>query len=205
MADITNIVEYYKNLLIIQYNNKQKAQSTIELLTNEFWASGIAQDVRDAYNIDTAIGEQLDILGKYIGVDRFYTSTQLNDDYFGFADATNTGGVSANIVGFDNATSPDKSGLFLSSDAVIGNEFELNDETYRTLLKLKIIQNYSNHSMQSISESLFTFFGDSIIVVDNYDMTITYFIGDASSALVEAAIAKGVLPNLIVTGKHQKK
>lgn len=191
MSDLT---EYYKNLLIIQYNNKEKAKATIELLVDELWASDIYQSVRDGYNIDTAVGLQLDIIGKYVGLTRFYSTNQLLDDYFGFADAQNMGGTASNIVGFDDAASLNKTGFFLDANEVISNEFELNDATFRTLIKLRIVQNNSNHDMKSITDSLFQFFGNTIIAVDNYNMTMSYLIGDVSNSLIEAAIVKGVLP-----------
>lgn len=194
MADISDLLEYYENLLIIQYNNKEKARATIGLLIEELLASGILFDIRDGYSVDTAVGVQLDVIGKYVGINRFYTSNEFTDDYFGFADAVNPSGVSANIVGFDDAASPDKSGFFLDATEVISDEIRLNDDTFRTLIKLKIIQNNSTHDMKSISESLFEFFGDSIIVIDNYDMSMTYLVGDTSSALVAAALQKEVFP-----------
>lgn len=62
---------YYSNLLILQYHNKPKAKATIEatvgLLPDE-----LIQEVIAGFNIETAVGKQLDILGIYVGVDRFY-------------------------------------------------------------------------------------------------------------------------------------
>lgn len=194
MADIQDIVDYYVDLLIIQYNDKPKARAHIDLIVREMLSSGILFDIQDAFNLETAIGVQLDILGKYIGVNRFYEDTDLSNDYFGFADAYDIGGTSSNIIGFDDAFDPDKEGDFLDAFQVISKEFRLNDDSYRFLLKLKIAQNYSNHSTKSISESMALFFGDEIVFKDNYNMTITYFIKDVSSALVKAALIKKVFP-----------
>lgn len=62
---------YYSNLLILQYHNKPKAKATVEatvgLLPDE-----LIQEVIAGFNIETAVGKQLDILGIYVGVDRFY-------------------------------------------------------------------------------------------------------------------------------------
>lgn len=62
---------YYSNLLILQYHNKPKAKATVEatvgLLPDE-----LIQEVITGFNIGTAVGKQLDILGIYVGVDRFY-------------------------------------------------------------------------------------------------------------------------------------
>lgn len=200
MADIKEIVDYYINLLIIQYNNRPKARATIEALIESGIANGVVFDVRDGFNLDTAVGVQLDIIGKYVGVDRFYLGDLLPDFYFGFANAVNPAGVSAKVVGFNDAASPDKTGEFVDADNIIANELRLNDDTYRTLLKLKIIQNHSNHSFESIAAGIFEFFGDDIFVKDNYNMTMTYLIGDASINLVKAALQKEVFPRPIGVG-----
>ncbi|PHS61058.1 MAG: hypothetical protein COB09_19105 [Thalassobium sp.] len=191
---MNEVIAYYINLLIIQYHNKPNAMGTIELLATEFLANNIYLDVQNAYNIDTAVGVQLDVLGKYADIDRFYYNFELTDNYFGFADAVDVGSVSANIIGFDDAAAPDKEGLFLSSDAVISNNLRLNDDSYRTLIKLRIIQNNSTHGVKPINDSLFEFFGTTVLMKDNYDMTMTYFIADVSNELISAVVQKNVLP-----------
>lgn len=193
MADITTTLDYYENLLIIQYAEKPKAKATARLLTETILADGIFLDVRDGYNLQNAVGVQLDTIGAWVGIDRFYTSNEFTSDYFGFADAV-TLSPSANIVGFDDAAAPDKSGFFLDAEEVISTQLQLNDASYRTLIELKIVQNNSNHSFGDISTKLYQFFGDTLRVKDNYDMSITYFIGDTSSSLLRAALQKNVLP-----------
>lgn len=197
MADSTTVQalkDYYVNLLIIQYNLKPKARATIELFVGELIASGIYLDVRDAYNLETAVGAQLDIIGQYVGVDRFFFTQQLDGDYFGFADAQDMAGVSANIVGFDDASAPSKTGEFLDASALVGSELRLNDTNYRQLIKLKIAQNNSSHSTKSISDILFDSFAGDVILTDGYDMTITYLFNAESTILIEAAREKMVLP-----------
>ena len=68
---MSNTDSYYSNLLIMQYHGKPKAKATIEksvaLLPDD-----IILDVINGFNIETAVGKQLDILGEYVGVDRYY-------------------------------------------------------------------------------------------------------------------------------------
>lgn len=188
------LIEYYKNLLIIQYNNREKAQAHVETLVEEVIAEGIYFTIEDAFNLETAIGVQLDVVGIYQDIDRLYTTNEFLDDYFGFDDAADLDNLQNSIVGFDDAAAPDKTGLFYDATEVIVNDFRLNDDAFRTLIKLRIAQNYGDYSVETITESLSTFFDDSIILKDNYDMSITYFIGDTSAALVKAALQKEVLP-----------
>ena len=94
--------KYLSSLLIIQFHSKPKAVATIEALGKLFPVDLILQ-VRDAFSVDTAVGKQLDILAKYVGVNRFYTHTDgeiitLNDDelrtLIKFAAISNTSNMS---------------------------------------------------------------------------------------------------------------
>jgi len=79
---ILNSEDYIK-LLIIQYKNKPKARATIDLVASQLFSDDVYFQVNDAFNLDTAIGKQLDTLGKYIKLDRFLNDgTKLNDEDF---------------------------------------------------------------------------------------------------------------------------
>lgn len=63
--------EYYSNLLILQYHSKPRAKATIEAVVS-LLPDDLIQEVTNGFDIETAVGKQLDMLGEYIGVDRFY-------------------------------------------------------------------------------------------------------------------------------------
>jgi len=67
---VSEIVQHYIDLLILQYRNKPKAISTIDAFVTPVIMDLLPQQLQEAFNIETAIGKQLDILGKYIGVER---------------------------------------------------------------------------------------------------------------------------------------
>ena len=46
--------------------------------------------MRDGYNLNTAVGAQQDILGKYVGVNRVITGVDFTRQYFGFMRAGTT-------------------------------------------------------------------------------------------------------------------
>lgn len=86
MAETFDYASYLSNLLIIQYHNKPKATETIKALGRLFPLDLILK-VRDAFDIETATGKALDILGKYLGVSRWYydengEQIRLNDTEF---------------------------------------------------------------------------------------------------------------------------
>ena len=143
MDDVAN---YYAGLLIVQYNNKPKARETIYRLAQEFISDNIFLQVQNGFDLETAVGKQLDILGEYIGVNRAYNGTNLTD------------------------------------------------EEYRFILKLKIVQNNSNHSEESIDVGLQKFFGNQLFMTSNNLMQIRYYIVSTLSNLGVIAFNKGVLP-----------
>ena len=80
---MTVIDDYYANLLIMQYHNKRKAQETIKASTKSI-PDTLIQEIINGYDIETAVGVQQDLLGEYLGVDRYYVENgdlvALNDD-----------------------------------------------------------------------------------------------------------------------------
>lgn len=67
---VDELVQYYLDLIILQYRNKSKALGTIDAFVRPAIMDNIAIEVQNAFNIETAVGAQLDILGKYIGAER---------------------------------------------------------------------------------------------------------------------------------------
>lgn len=67
---------YYADLLILQYIKKPKAYATIQAQVTPVFMDQMPVEVQEAFNIETAVGVQLDTLGKYTGVSRTgYTLT----------------------------------------------------------------------------------------------------------------------------------
>lgn len=201
MADITSTIEYYVNLLIIQYHNKPKAQATIRLFAEVLLANGIALDVRDGYDLETAVGVQLDVLGKYEGIDRFYRAFNPTD-YFSlqtYTESTPTFPPRHGFTDYAHYLTDPPAGCLIYSEIISSNN-RLVDDAFRTLIKLKIVQNYSNHSNGSIDESLFSFFGTSIRMEDSGNMHMVYFISSAIDALIQAILYKKVLPVPMAVG-----
>ncbi len=201
MSDIAEIVDYYANLLIIQYHDKPKAKAVIELTVREVLASGVFIDIKNGYNLDTAVGLQLDVLGKYIGVDRNFQDNDLHDmfslvTYEESAFDPDTDPIFDERWGFVDYADYDsvlENGV-LNYSSVISKNFQLTDEDFRTLLKLKIIKNYSNASHKQIDDSIFLFFGNSIQVEQTGVMQMTYTVPFDLTAIMNAAIKKSVLP-----------
>lgn len=192
-ATVQSLIDYYVNLLIIQYNNQPNARATIAAVTAEIIASGILFDIRDGYDVDTAVGVQLDIIGKYVGVDRFYNGQDITGINFGFSDAYSY--EPPDVTGYADASDfLTKDGTFLSASDLVGSGFSLSDDDFRILIKLKILINNSNFSDKSIDDNLFAIFGGDLYAVDNLNMSLEYFTSGALSLIVGVAYNKNLLP-----------
>jgi hypothetical protein len=74
-SGVPDLVAYYANLLIIQYNGKPNANAHISTLVTPVIMNEIPTQVMNGFNLtggNIAIGKQLDILAKYVGVQRSY-------------------------------------------------------------------------------------------------------------------------------------
>ncbi len=136
------------------------------------------------FDIDEAIGVQLDILGKWIGRTRV-VSQPISGIYFSF----DTDGL-----GFDQGV---WQGPY-DPDAGFTN---LSDETYRIILKAKIAINHwngTNETLPAILDTALAGSGLTMQIVDNQDMTISVWVfpeTDISNVSLEliAAIRQGYL------------
>jgi hypothetical protein len=70
MATTQELIDYYADLLILQYLNKPKAYAHVQTLVEPLIMNQTPLAIQNAFNIETAVGVQLDILGKYVGANR---------------------------------------------------------------------------------------------------------------------------------------
>lgn len=204
---IQTLVDYYVALLILQYGTAERAKATIEATTkvlnpiNSETGELLLKDVETGFDVDTAIGPQLDTIGKYVGLERFFNDfADISGSYFGFAEySENPPDPSkyglTDYAGFDGSTIP----VLTYDDFSIVTNF-IDDETYRFLIKLKILKNTIDHSNKSIDDGLFTFFGTDLVMDDNLNMTMTYFVETDILSTVQLAAQKDLLPRPIGVG-----
>jgi hypothetical protein len=196
---LITLLDYYTNLLIIQYHDKPKAQATIQVLLNSLFpinqATGnlLFEDIRDAYNLDTAVGVNLDVIGKYVGVDRNWEGHSFdNKPVFCMFDS-NFDIDNQYELGFSAPTNKVK-GKFLGPKDVLSQANRLIDDDYRILIKLKIVRNNINNSVKSIKEGLYKFFSTAIQVFSNGSKRMTLAVDTSLTPLIKAALQKDVFP-----------
>ncbi len=188
-ADIFAIKERYANLLIKQYFEKPKAREHIKTLVDLFLQDGAMFHLLDTFNIDIAIGWQLDAIGERLGVDRFFIGLELkNEIYLSF-------GIGAIIPtsqykGFGVGAEP---GFILSEDNVVSRAIRLNDDEFRLLLKFKATLLQSDYTEYSISNIIFNFFSLSVGVVSG-NMEIIYNVQPSAARAIRILDIKKLLP-----------
>ncbi len=137
-----------------------------------------------AFDIDNAVGVQLDTLGRWIGRSR-YVSVPISGIYFSW----DTDGL-----GFDQ-------GVWQGPYDPDTGYTALSDETYRIILKAKIAINHwngQNDTLPDILDAATAGSGIRMQIVDNQDMTISVWVFpevDISQVSLEliAAIKQGYL------------
>lgn len=118
-----------------QYRTKPKAVAWYQI-TRKLAAEleDPATAVRIMYNIDTAVGEQLNIIGRIVVIDRTFTGeVALNPGLFAEPDGAEFGDTEAVFAA-----------LYVDQDG------QMSDDLYRLVIKSKIIKNNSDATIESI-------------------------------------------------------
>lgn len=175
----------YTELITNYHATKPKFFDHIDLSTRPLIdISTATKGLVSAFDIDTAVGVQLDILGLWIGRSRI-VSQPISGVYFS---------LDIDGLGFDQ-------GVWQGPYDPDSGYTTLSDETYRIILKAKIaINNWDgrNDSLPPILDAALEGSGLKMQIVDNQDMTISIWVfpeTDISNVSLEliAAIRQGYL------------
>ena len=167
--DLDTVVQFYVDRLALQYRGLPKASATIAILLKQAVADFMAEDLAEAFNLDTAVGPQLDILAKYIGVPR-RSNVPGTIEYFGYALVAGGGSIN----GYNSILSALNGFIY---DRVLEGNLPLTDFTdlqFLFALRLQIALNRFDGTLAYIQQFLAEFFPNQIWVVDNLDMSLTY-------------------------------
>lgn len=187
------LIKYYQNLLIVQYADCTKAKATVQLFTALMFVNLIFLQIQNAFDWKTATWAQLDIIGKWVGVDRFYNGQffYLNPWFslIGWNKAPD--GLQGGFSTFSNFEELD--GGFLTYDDILPTQNRLSDEGFMTMIGLKIIKNSINHTAKNIDEAIWDYFEGKVYTVWG-DHTLTYYFPQELSEVIQVAEFKNVLP-----------
>lgn len=136
------------------------------------------------YDLDVAVGQQLDVIGQWVGVSRQLTGP-LTGVYFGFDDAT---------VGFDQGV---WQGPYDPTTGIVS----LPDDYFRVLIAVRVLNNHWDGSIPdayAIANSAFASLGFNILIVDNNDLSMDL-------GVVGATMITALSKQLLLSGKFDIK
>ena len=194
---LKSLLDYYANLLIIQYNGKTKATATIKMIANLILSNLLIFQIRDGFDWRSAVGAQLDIIGKWVGVTRNYKGPL----YWGntFLSYPNSNQLVPNDKtdalqhGYsDYDTFDTDTGGVLTYENLGFIEQNLNDEDYKTVIGLKIIKNSINHTAKNIDDAIWNYFGGEVYTTWQ-PHEITYHYPASMETIINVCNYKNVL------------
>ncbi|MGO4738662.1 DUF2612 domain-containing protein [Bosea sp. 2KB_26] len=175
-------VDQYLELITSYHRGRPKFVAMMQALVAPVVANyNLTQNMPIAYDIDGAVGAQLDVVGEWVGRSRFVT-VPIPGVYFSFDDP---------LLGFNLGVwkGPYDTGTGLT---------RLDDETYRTLLRAKIAANNWDGTLPSAKAALDIIFPDGetkLLIIDNQDMTMTFGVaGTIPSILFLVLLSQGYIP-----------
>lgn len=177
MAD--TLVQPYLDLVTGEHRDKPDFVSVLTVALEPIADTRAVVDAfPTAYDLDTAVGAQLDVVGEWAGRPRYLTAP-LTDVYFSFDDAE---------VGFDSGT---WKGPYDPETGLVA----LPDSPYRTLLRAAVAANLWDGSIPAayaVWDSLLDGLGAGIFIVDGLDMSVQMgFGGGPIDAVSMAMIRRG--------------
>ena len=207
------LIAYYVDLLIAQYHDKPNAQAEIAVWVAAAISDQIIQSVIDAFNLplnyfdensdmylieeggdeylqstpppDIAVGAQLDIIGKYVGVGRTINGLELGKVYFAMPAYSDDSSLFAGFATYGDAGVSTTYFKRYFADT----KYQLVDTDYQNLLLLKIRLNKTDCSLSDCDNILTKFFGSDCVATDNENMTITYAFNPAKVTDFSKAVA----------------
>lgn len=175
-------LDFYLNLITSLYRDQPRFMGLCEALTAPLVeAQALLEDVRTAYDLDTAVGVQLDTVGQWVGRSRDL-ATPLTGVYFSWDESG---------VGWAEGA---WKGLYDPETGMTS----LGDEFYRMLLRAKIAANAWDGTIPGAYQVWETLFGDSglmILLQDCQDMSMVVGVAGAiPDAVFRALLSGGYLP-----------
>jgi len=167
MSDFTDI---YKELVILQYYQKDKAQAEIKLWSDEFEnVYSFLNDFFNEFDLDNATGDRLDKIGKIVGISRIVE-----------------GGVPKNFFGYQGAANALAygQGIYFVTGDDLYTDSELTDGQYRIFIRAKIAKNNASavivgDERDGLQDAIQSLFNGEAYVLDNQNMTLSLFISSS--------------------------
>lgn len=188
------LADYYANTLILQYRNKTNAYASVYAMSKLVGILELCNSVLLGYDKDTAVGAQLDILGKYLGVARAVVGAiYFTKDYFWLMLYTDTPPIAGRVGFLKYSDTVPENTLFRSYAEDSISTYTLTDSEMRFAFNFAIIRNYSDGSMKTYDQLLYDIFGSTVYYNETAEMEITMYVPYAVEKAAQIARSEGYL------------
>lgn len=173
MAELSD----YLALVTTEHSDKPKYMAMLQAVLGPMVdALNASQELPADFDLDSAVGAQLDIVGLWVGISR-RVKTPLVGVYF----SLDTAGLGFDFGAWKGPFDPD-SGVV-----------ELDDETYRILIRAKIGANHWDGTLGASKKILdLVFSGETFVFIqDNQDMSMTIGVSGAPPSSISLALLTG--------------
>jgi len=172
----------YTPLITAEHNQQPQYMAMVALVTGAIASiTAVTQSIPGQFDLDYAIGAQLDIVGKWIGQSRVVTGV-LEVGYFGFSD-------DSSALGFGELGNPAIGGQFfdLNTGSATASTV-LADPEYRIVLRAKIIKNQYDGSMDQLAAAAAVLLGVPCLFLDPGTRIVTIVVTQAIDATLQALL-----------------
>jgi len=171
----------YTTLITSEYQNSPDFVALVGALTNSGINAEVVDAIPAAFDLDSAVGVQLDVIGQWVGVSRVVNQVLLVG-YFGFAD-------DQAALPFGELGVPNVGGRFYELGEDFAGTTVLADIEYRTVLRAKIIKNRYDGGQFELEQAMADLFGMSATITDNGTLNLTINVGGPVSQTDQALVA----------------
>ena len=154
-----------------QFKNKPIFDAHINIFITEITEiQDMLQDLIGLRSLETAVGSQLDMIGAIVGQPRVLVDFSLFP-FFGFDGASEA-------QTFGSLYDANLGGTWKSISDAEGASFEVDDDTYRFIIKARIVANISNTTPQGVIDAvnyIVSRADSSIVEMGNAHLKITHY------------------------------
>ena len=152
--------DIYKNRVPSQHRNKGKFIKTLRAVLDPVLSlQNLLASIPELYDLDRATGNQLDVVGEWVGRNRFI-SIPIEGVFFSFDDTE--------ITGFDR-------GVWCGEYDATSGMTRLDDDSYRFLLKLQILANMWDGTPEKFYSGVRALFDDlSVVIEDHQNLSLIH-------------------------------
>lgn len=167
----SDLIDYYVGLLILQYASLNNALGTVRSYITALVQDQIIVKVRDAFDVTTAIGVQLNMLAQFRGLTRNVFGAAAGNFWSLVPYADPAPGT---YFGWAEYGDPDPTWKFFQYNDLDSVASALTDNQLRRLILYRAQVQTTELTLGNLDDILYSVFGPYVTVVDNEDMTITY-------------------------------